>query len=84
MDTTINYYYISRELGGKITGAYIDGKNEKYGKNKYFDSNIGIETYLIELGYITHDVDLNNLLNNQSGYVNGIVNAIKEQFSITF
>ena len=80
LDTTINYYYIIRELGGKITGAYIDGRNENYGKNKYFDSNIGIETYLIELGYITHDEDLNNLLKNQSGYVNGIVNAIKEQF----
>ncbi len=80
LDTTINYYYIIRELGGKVTGAYIDGRNEKYGKNKYFDSNIGIETYLIELGYITHDEDLNNLLNNQSGYVKGIVNAIKEQF----
>ncbi len=82
LDTTINYYYIIRELGGKITGAYIDGRNENYGKNKYFNSNIGIETYLVELGYITHNEDLNNLLNNQSGYVNGIVNAIKEQFSL--
>ena len=66
-----------RETGGIATGAYIDGRNTKFGKNLYYDSNIGVEAYLIEIGYINNRIDLQNILDNQAGYVKGIVDAIK-------
>ena len=67
-----------REIGGKTTGAYIDGRNKKIGKNQYYDSNKGVESYLIELGYIINKTDLNNMLNNQSAYVEAITKSIKD------
>ncbi len=54
-----------RETGGIATGAYIDGRNKEYGKNNYYNSNIGIEAYLLELGYINNDKDREHVLNNQ-------------------
>lgn len=71
------YLYMLRETGGIATGAYIDGRNTKFGKNLYYDSNIGVEAYLIEIGYINNRIDLQNILDNQAGYVKGIVDAIK-------
>ena len=38
-----------RETGGIVTGAYVDGRNKEFGKNKYYNSNIGVEAYLLEL-----------------------------------
>ena len=73
------YLYMIRETGGIATGAYVDGRNKSYGKNLYWDSNIGLEAYLIELGYINHKADLQNMLNNKEGYVKGIVEAIKDE-----
>ena len=52
------------------------------GKNALYNSNIGLESYLIEIGYINNTEDLNNILNNNSGYVKGIMEAIKEKFNI--
>lgn len=72
------YLYMLRETGGIATGAYVDGRNKKYGKNLYKNSNIGIEAYLLELGYINNRTDLSNILNNQQGYVDGIIKTIKE------
>lgn len=72
------YLYMLRETGGIATGAYVDGRNKKYGKNLYKNSNIGIEAYLLELGYINSRTDLQNILNNQQGYVYGIIKTIKE------
>ncbi len=43
------YLYMLRETGGIATGAYVDGRNTKMGKNMYYNSNIGVEAYLIEL-----------------------------------
>ena len=71
------YLYMLRETGGIATGAYIDGRNTKFGKNLYYDSNIGVEAYLLEIGYINNRIDLQNILENQNGYVNGIVKTIK-------
>ncbi len=73
------YLYMIRETGGIATGAYVDGRNPIYGTNKYCYSNIGVEGYLLELGYINNSKDLSNILNNQDGYVEGIVNAIKSE-----
>ncbi len=73
------YLYMLRETGGIATGAYVDGRRGGYGKNLYCNSNIGLEAYLIEMGYINNNTDLDNMLNNQEGYVKGIVTAIKEK-----
>lgn len=77
--TDTPYLYMIRETGGIATGAYVDGRNKTFGKNLYYDSNIGVEAHLIELGYINHRADLQNMLNNQDGYVYGIVQAIKDE-----
>lgn len=73
------YLYMLRETGGIATGAYVDGRNKNYGKNQYYNSNIGVEAYLLELGYLNNKKNLNNLLTNKEGYVKGVVEAIKEQ-----
>lgn len=70
------YLYMIRETGGIITNAYVDGRNKKYEKNPYYNSNIGIESYLLELGYINNNEDLNNLKNNKDSYVESIAEAI--------
>lgn len=49
----------------------------KCGKNKYYDSNVGVEAYLLELGYINHSGNLRNLLDNENGYVQGIIETVK-------
>ena len=71
------YQYMIREVGGIATNAFVDGRNKSYGKNKYFDSNIGIESYIIELGYIKVDEDINNIIENENLYVEGIVKTIQ-------
>lgn len=66
-----------------MTGAYIDDSNpEEVGVNKYYNSNIGNETYLLELGYISNLDDLNNLLEKEDQYVEAIVTAIKEELGL--
>ena len=72
------YQYMIREVGGIATGAFVDGRNPSYGKNKYYDSNIGIETYLLELGYMKNEKNLNNIIKNKDLYVEAIVNSINE------
>lgn len=70
------YLFMIRETGAKITNAYVDGRNKEYGTNIYYNSSVGNESYLLELGYINSDIDLNNLLNNKAGYLKGIVQSI--------
>lgn len=72
------YLYMLRETGGIATGAYVDGRNKVYGTNKYYNSNIGVEAYLLELGYINNKDNLKNMINNEDGYVQGIVETIKQ------
>ena len=72
------YQYMIREVGGIATGAFVDGRNPSYGKNKYYDSNIGIEAYLLEFGYMKNEKDLNNIIKNKDLYVQAIVNTINE------
>jgi len=76
--TSTPYLYMIREVGGKTTGAYIDGRNKGLGTNMFYDSNIGVESYLIELGYIINKTDLNNMLNNQTAYIEAIAKSIQE------
>ena len=78
LDTTTDYYYMIRELGGIATGAYVDGRNTTHGANAYVNSNQGVECFLVELGFITDNVDITNMLNNESGNITGITSAIAE------
>ena len=72
------YYYMIREVGGIATHAYVDGSNENYGKNSYYNSNNTAEGYLLELGYIDNVKELENILDNPSGYAEGIAKALEE------
>ena len=78
-DVTINsnYYYMIRETGGIITGAYVDDRNDKILNNPYTKSNIGTEAYLLELGYLSNKDDLNIIINNIDKYVDAIAVSIK-------
>ena len=79
--TNSNYYYIIRETGGIVTGAYVDNRNNEIIGNPYTNSNIGTETYLLELGYISNLDDTNNMVNNLDKYVKGITESIKTLYS---
>ncbi len=80
IDNNTPYMYIVRELGGINTNAYVDGRNKRYGKNLYYNNNIGIESYLLELGFMVNDNDFNNLINNKESYVRGIIKAFEKKF----
>lgn len=73
------YMYMIREVGGIHTGAYIDGRNEYYGLNKYYNSNKVAEPYLLELAYINYSNDLKMLVNNPEKFSS----AIKEYLNIS-
>lgn len=80
--TSTPYLYIIRETGGICTNAFVDGRNTVYGKNKYYDSNIGIESYVIQLGYMNVESDLNNIIANSDNYMEGISQSIKSYFNL--
>ena len=82
--TKSNYYFMIRETGGIMTGAYVDDRNkEKVPGNPYYNSNIGSEAYLFELGYISNSNDVNNIKNNMDKYTDAIANCFKEVFVTT-
>ena len=71
-----------RETGGFMTGAYIDDSNsEKVGVNPYYDSNVGNESYLLELGYISNSSDLEIIKNNIDKIAKAISDAIIDKFN---
>lgn len=76
-----SYYYMIRETGGILTGAYIDSRNPSIGENPYYNSNKGIESYILELGYIINSDDINNILSNMEKYVNAIYDSIMEKLN---
>ena len=80
--TSTPYIYVIRETGGISTNAFVDGRNKSFGTNKYYNSNVGIETYQIELGYMAIENDLQNILNNPQGYIDGIIESIKNHYKI--
>ena len=79
--TNSNYYYMIRETGGIVTGAYVDNRNAKITGNPYVYNNVGTETYLLELGYISNKKDLNNMIDNMDNFVEGIANSIKTLYN---
>ena len=76
ISTKSNYYYIIRETGGIVTGAYVDNRNADIIGNPYVKSNVGAEAYLMELGYISNKNDLDNLINNMDKYSSSIADSI--------
>ena len=77
--TNSNYYYMIRETGGIITGAYVDDSNpDEVGVNPYYNSNRGTESYVLELGYITNSNDFEIIQNKQDTIADAIVKTIKE------
>lgn len=81
-NTKSTYYYMIRETGGIITGAYIDKRNPKKDWNPYYMSNHGCESYLVELGYLSSSTNLNILLNEKEKYVDAIVKSIKQELEL--
>lgn len=72
-----NYYYMIRETGGIITGAFINNINKKtIGVNPYYNSNKGVETYLLELGYLTNSQDLNIITTQTNSTAKSIAKSI--------
>lgn len=77
------YMYMIREVGGISTNAYIDGRNEYYGLNDYYNSNSTAEPYLLELAYINYNNDLKKIINNKEQFAKAISNAVKEYLDIS-
>lgn len=80
--TSTPYNYLIRETGGICTNAFVDGRNKSYGTNKFYNSNIGIETYLVQLGYMAIENDLNNIINNYDSYMEAIKESIRLNYNL--
>lgn len=75
VDNSTNYYYMIRETGGYMSGAYVDGR-EGNRNNPYVLSNVGSESYILELGYITSTKDQEYVNNYKKDYLNAVGDAI--------
>ena len=80
--TDTPYLFMVREPGGIATNAYVDGRNKLYDDNPYYDSNIGVESYLLELGFMNSSNDLNNILNNRNLYIEGLQASFKNYLDL--
>lgn len=75
--TNSNYIYMIRETGGIITGAYVDDSNpDKVGINPYYNTNIGVESYVLTLGYLTNKEDIEAITTNKEKYAKAISDSI--------
>lgn len=77
------YMFMIREVGGISTGAYIDGRNDKHGLNKYYNSNKTAEPYLIELGYMNYKKDLENIVKKPESFSKAIATALEAYLKIS-
>ena len=71
VNTNTNYYFMIRETGGYITGAYVDGR-EGEGENKFRNSNVGVETFILELGYINNPDNVEEIKKNKDKYMDKV------------
>lgn len=74
--TDTDYYFMIRETGGIVTGAFVDGSNPLYSANAYRDTNAGLETLLVEMGFLSSTHDLNVLENEEDEYVQAMADAL--------
>ena len=79
--TSTPFLYMIRECGGIATNAFVDGRNKVYGKNNFVNSNIGIETYVVELGNMINNKDLENVVNHSDLYMKGISESIQNYYN---
>jgi N-acetylmuramoyl-L-alanine amidase len=78
--TNSNYIYMIRETGGIITGAYVDDSNpDKVGVNPYYKTNLGVESYVLTLGYLTNKDDIEAITTNKEKYAEAISNSIIQE-----
>ena len=83
VSTKSNYLFMIRETGGYLTGAYVDDRNlSKVGSNPYYNSNIGNESYLLELGYLSNTNDLSILLKSEEKLAKLIGESIVKELGI--
>ena len=80
ISTDTNYYFMIRETGGYKTGAYIDGQDGN-GENIHRNSNVGIESYILELGYINNTSDVEIVKENKEEYMKEFSNVIDKYLS---
>ncbi len=81
--TKTNYYYMIRETGGYMTGSFVDSPSiENREVNNYYNSNRGLESYIIELAYINNTNDLAYFKKNTSKYVNAIADSIIDELNL--
>ena len=66
-----------RETGGYMTGAYVDGRDGD-DANPYVLSNRGIESYILELGYITSQTDLDYINKYMNDYIKSVSDSITD------
>ena len=71
-----SYYFVIRETGGIITGAYTDDRNPEEDYNPYCYDNTCSESYITELGYINVEEDVKLMLNNMDDYAKAIADSI--------
>ena len=80
--TNSNYLYMIRESGGIITGAYVDDSNpEKIGINPYYKTNVGVEAYVLTLGYLSNKEDFDAMTTNIDKYAEAISNTIIKELN---
>lgn len=75
--------YMIREVGGLLTKAYIDGRNDVYGLNKYYNSNQTAEPYLLEVAYINYSKDLKKLIDSREQFAEAIGAAITDYLNLS-
>ena len=78
--TDSNYYFMIREPGSIVTGAYVDDRNPEKDGNPYVKSNVGVESYILELGFLTNPSDLEILANNADTYAKAIASSFKKVY----
>ena len=78
--TDTNYLFMIRETGGKITGAYMDGRDQYGSLNHYYNSNISAEGYLLELGFINSSKEIERFKTKKDEYLDAICKSILEDF----
>lgn len=81
LNTSMTYYFFIREVGGYMTQAFSDGRTE-YPENPYRNYNQGIESYLIELGYINSNTNVKDIVNNKDKYMEAVKDGILEYLNL--
>ncbi len=74
--TATDYFFMIREYGCRATGAYVDGRNPRYGTNEYRDSRQGVESCLCELGFLSNEHDRQILQYDQRSIASALTDAV--------